>query len=531
MRRFAALIFGLLLAGTVRAGGADLEGNWKFTFMEDGEPITLWILQFESKDNKVAGTALPLKKVPPTKVEDAKTEGDLLKFRLNVGNRINFEFEGKLPRAGGKKILGSLARAGAPTLPAYLEATPAKNNFELDRELVRRTPYDPRVFQSVLGLIRQAKDEKATPKDVGEWAQAALKTADLYGPRWQLDYSLTLAETLAGPFPEIAADIAAKVEAALPATAPADQRLRVLTTLQEALAKAGKKDEAAKIESRMEELEKVDYAQYMKKNLDFKIDAFAGRKAKSDRAVLVELFTGAQCPPCVAADIGFDGLEKTFSPREVVLLQYHLHVPGPDALTNPATEERQEYYGRLVRGTPTILFNGKDLAPGGGFKDDAPNKYREYVKVIEPLLEKAAPVQVQVEAVRKGDKVEIKAKVAGLDKPGEKIKLRLALVEDHVRYKGRNGLVYHSKVVRDMPGGAKGIALAKKDFEYAATVDLAELRQNLSKYLNEFERVTGETFPDTQRPMRLQGLGVVAFVQDDATEEVLQAASAPVTGK
>ena len=38
------------------------------------------------------------------------------------------------------------------------------------------------------------------------------------------------------------------------------------------------------------------------------------------------------------------------------------------------------------------------------------------------------------------------------EKPGEKVRLRLALVEDWVRYKGTNGLQYHHRVVRALPG-------------------------------------------------------------------------------
>jgi len=54
-------------------------------------------------------------------------------------------------------------------------------------------------------------------------------------------------------------------------------------------------------------LEARDYADYAK-TLPFKPEAFAGRKGKSDRGVLVEVFTGAECPPCAAVDLAFDGL-------------------------------------------------------------------------------------------------------------------------------------------------------------------------------------------------------------------------------
>ena len=62
---------------------------------------------------------------------------------------------------------------------------------------------------------------------------------------------------------------------------------------------------------------------------------------------LVELFTGAQCPPCVAADIAFDAeAVKSYKAADVVLLQYHLHIPGPDPLTNADSEKRQQVLRR-----------------------------------------------------------------------------------------------------------------------------------------------------------------------------------------
>src|SRR5204862_922525 len=101
--------------------------------------------------------------------------------------------------------------------------------------------------------------------------------------------------------------------------------------------------------------------------LDFDPAKFKGRKSKSNRAVLVELFTGAQCPPCVAADLAFDALEKAFPSSDVVLLQYHLHIPRPDALCNADVEKRATLYRATLDSTPTIYLNGKpkEAAQGG----------------------------------------------------------------------------------------------------------------------------------------------------------------------
>ena len=91
----------------------------------------------------------------------------------------------------------------------------------------------------------------------------------------------------------------------------------------------------------------------------------------------MELFTGTQCGPCVAADVAFEALGRTYKPTELALIQYHMHIPGPDPMTNPADMARWKYYSKLfpsdIRGTPTVIFNGKPKPGGGGLMDGAGN--------------------------------------------------------------------------------------------------------------------------------------------------------------
>jgi hypothetical protein len=305
---------------------------------------------------------------------------------------------------------------------------------------------------------------------------------------------------------------------------PLDTQAQIMSLAAIALRGGGQTKEADTLENRLDTLENQAYADFTtgKSALNFKTEKFPGRKAKSNRAVLVELFTGAQCPPCVASDMAFDGLEKTYQSGEVVLLQYHMHIPGPDPMSNTDSDARFDYYSRAgVRGTPAHLFNGKRDAIDGGDREDAPDKYKEFCGAVNKLLEAPDTLKLSASAVRTGAMIAINAKVANLDKPGDKTRLRLALVEDWVRYKGGNGLQYHHRVVRAMPAGAKGVPMKDKDFEHKASVDLEELRASLNKYLN-------EDYPEGPRPMRLRSLSVVAFVQNDESAEVLQAVNVPV---
>jgi hypothetical protein len=532
------LVIGMLLEPLARAGGEGVDGNWKVTiFQEDGTQVAFWLVVLENKGGKLSGTAESLNKVPVTTVTDAKVSGDLLQFSLKLakGGQV-FDFQGRLPKAGGKKVFGSLAR-GTLMIPAVLEKTQAKNNFELERDIVVRTPNDPRVFGAVLSLIAEGRERKVPAKDVQEWVDTALRTADTFGPRWQLEMAQQMVEALLRIPPSqggadmnyamVAADIARKAVSLMDAKAPLDARLQALTALGTALGQAGQQGQVKEVQARIDKLELQAYDEYEGKAQSFKITRFPGRKTKSNRAVLLELFTGAQCPPCVAADLAFDAMPRTYDAGEVVLLQYHLHVPGPDALTNADTEARANYYGDdKVRGTPTVLFNGKVSPVGGGGRDDAEDVYKDYRKIADQMLETPAGAQLQASATRKGDKIHIKAAVSDLAKPGEKVKLRLALVEDWARYKGRNGLSYYHQVVRALPGGAQGLTLSKKDAQQTAVVDLEELRKSLTKYLDSAAKE--EPFLDSQRPMRLRNLSVVAFIQNDATQEVLQAVRAAV---
>jgi hypothetical protein len=239
----------------------------------------------------------------------------------------------------------------------------------------------------------------------------------------------------------------------------------------------------------------------------------------------MELFTGAQCPPCVAADVAFDALLKTYQPKDVVFLQYHLHIPGPDPLTNADTEARFQYYRQKypndLRGTPSTVFNGKPAAGGGGRMADARQKYDQYCRVINSLLEQEAPARLSLTAVRQGDQVRLAAKVVELKKPRGSLKIRFVLVEETIRYVGGNGLRFHHHVVRSFPGGAAGLPVPPDGQMVAVTEDLSELRKKLANYLDDFAR--RRPFPKSDRPLELTHLRAVALLQDDETLEILAA--------
>jgi hypothetical protein len=523
MRYWIPFVAAALLAGPAWAGGEALAGQWKVTIYEDSQYLNFWLLKFTAKDGKVSGAAETLvAAIADTTVTNVQVGGDVVTFTLKLTNGIVFDFEGKLPRGGGKKILGSVTRSGN-SIPAYLEATQAKNAFEANVEVLSRTPSDPRVFDTLLALVEQAKQKKAAARDVKEWVDGVLSSAENYGPTWLAEYGAKLVNALRADYAALATEAGARIDKAADGKTPPEAQLRLLGALAAAYQANGQGTEAAKLDGRMAKVEIAAHAAHMKTAPGFAVEPYSG---KANQTVLVELFTGAHCKPCAAADLGFDALGKAFKGNEVVLLQYHRHVPLPDALANADVDARADFYAKTLEGTPEIYFNGKPQGTGGGPRGKSEDKYEEYRDVAEKLLKRAPGGKVSVEASRKGDVVTIRT-AASLDAAAKgKIKLRLALVEDWAYYRGQSGIAFHHRVVRAMPGGAAGFAV-EKELKNSVTVDVAELRTKLSKYLDDFAKKESE-FPDTQRPLRLRDLHAVAFLQNDDTGEVLQAASVPV---
>jgi len=527
----ALLVF--LLAITAGHAGEDgLAGNWKITFLDGPDLLTFWLLKLDAKDGKLTGSVDSAPKIPPTALQNTVIKGSTLAFTLELGGQpLHFVLE--VPKGQSKRLLGTITVDGF-ACPVQLLATkdatakgfepettvkvPEGGFKELKAEVAKRTD-DLGMFALAHALISVAVDDKVPPADLKAGLAPVLQAARNYGD-WHRGLLLQSARQLASrdAYAALAEEFAQEALQEFGTRAAASMQLRCLDVLALSLFKQNKKNDLANVRARIGDLEPAGHEENEKSGLGFAPDKFGGRKGQ--RVVLVELFTGAHCPPCVAADLAFEGLAKTYATSEVVLLQHHLHVPAPDPLTTPDTEARAAYYSDKAV-TPTIIFNGKPAAVDGGYRPHAAARYKEYRGLIEPLLAGETNIALSIDAKRAGDRIDITATAAGY-KPADKLKLRLALVEPWVRYPGNNGLSYHAHVVRALPGGPDGFALTKDSAKETAKVDLAQVRQKASKSLDEFE------FLDGQRPFSYRNLRVVAFIQDDETKEVLHAVEVPV---
>jgi hypothetical protein len=502
-------------------------GTWKITLptLRGAGTDPVWLVKLQKKDDKWSGEVVATKsRWPKAKLEKLKVAADQVRFDLKTAELPPLACAVTLPKgAKAARLRGTYTLNRRPQ-PIELERTALKSLEAGDvlKERLAKQEDGADAVLLALPLLSQAEANKATAADVRSWAEKAARSAGLYGVGWQRDILLIVSEVLAEQkgYEAVALQYARRAERLLTAKDPVGEQQRVLEALADVLEKAGKEEDAKTIRAKV-------------KKLDIRVKAkpFAGRKGKSQRVALVELFTSAQVPPTVAADLAFDALGRTFKPTEVVLLQYHMNLPRQrsDALASPASEARAEFYEKVVEGAPTLLINGKAGPEGGGGIDDATDKYDEYVKALTPVLETAEKAELKLGATRKGAKVTINAEVAKLAQTGDDVRLRVALVERDVSYKAGNGLSLFYHVVRDMPGGDAGTVMKEKAAKKTFTVDVDALKKKINSYLDK----QGEKapFPDKSRPLELKNLRVIAFVQNDKSGEVLQAVQAEVKGE
>jgi hypothetical protein len=549
MWRLATAVLALALTG---AAPPDLTGKWKLVVLPYGNDEFLIVDLKKASDGALSGNALSTQAMLGERTAKGKNEGDAVTLDF-PGKGVALSFRGKVGPDG--KALGTLNYATAK-YPARLEKTDALKVAPLSNasnrpkvsEAMREAdpkakmakllalihenagqPYNASAYAAMLGLADKAgMSEADVRKHVEDWTKDAMP----YGTEWATDIRTRALRALQDKkeFAGLATELALAAEAALPADAPLEVRASISGMLARSARLAGKLDLADTTLAKVKELDAKLDEEYHRTVPPFKPQTFAGRKnANADRAVVMEIFTGAECPPCVAADVGFDALLKSYKPSEFIGLQYHLHIPGPDPLTNDDTVARQKYYGTEVRGTPSTFFAGKGAVGGGGPMQRAEAKFNEYRGVIDPTLETPKQAEITLTATRTGDELKINAtaKAEGASQSA-KPRLRLVLVEESVRYPGSNKLRFHHNVVRAFPGGALGKALEGGKASVELAVKLSNVRKAQTDYLDKFPGSSGRSFPNPLPPIDLDDLAVVAFVQDDGDHAIWQGVQVPV---
>lgn len=246
---------------------------------------------------------------------------------------------------------------------------------------------------------------------------------------------------------------------------------------------------------------------------------------RTRRTVLAEVFTGAGCPPCVAADLAFDAVLESYSRQDVIVAMFHEHIPRPDPLTNPASIAR--YQAINGRGVPTVVLDGEGK-PGGGPREYALDYAEQLRDKLETRLQTPPGAEMALKAERRGDLVTAQLQVSALARSTPDLTLHFAVVEKMVRYSGESGIRFHPMVVRHH---AAARFQPESEGPRRLEFDLAQIRSAIAGHLDGFEKYNERHNKDGKfrfmtRPEELDGrnLAVLAWLQDAKTSEVLQAA-------
>ncbi|AMV38740.1 hypothetical protein [Planctomyces sp. SH-PL62] len=562
-RASATLCLVGLLASPATA--AEPVGIWKLVVLAFGAD-DFAIVDLHRQDDKPRGVVIDGRKqlLEGAQIEGVDLQDGRAAFTLK-GSVMTIKFSGSEAKEGpfAGQIVGTVLIQNE-SYPASLEKTreeklaPAKPNaFVQDflkaarqedmgkkvddlRALLAKNPGVPANQIIYSELLGNAEAAKLPPAEVDRLIANWRREAEPFGQVWVDEVGMKAFKAIAGskPFAETALKLGQELDKGLAADASTDAKAVLVKLLATAARNAGKADLAADAEGRAAKLDAQLDAEYHEKVPPFKPTPYEGRKKPgATQPVVLELFTGAQCPPCVAADVAFDALLKTYKPTDFIGLQYHLHIPGPDPLTNADAVARQGYYGDEVRGTPSTFFNGRSDGAGGGPMAASENKYNEYRGLIDEMLEQSGKTEVALDAKREGEEITIvasansptpaaKADAKDVKDAKSSLRLRLALTEESVRYVGGNKLRFHHHVVRALPGGAEGTELVDGKGKVELKVNLVELREKLNTYVSEYAKE--RPFPAATPEIALKNLSVVAFVQDDLDKAILGAVSVPV---
>jgi tetratricopeptide (TPR) repeat protein len=297
----------------------------------------------------------------------------------------------------------------------------------------------------------------------------------------------------------------------------------------------------------------------------------AGKPATNDvhRTVLLELFTGSACGPCVGADLSLDAVLDAYPRSEVVALSFDEHIPEPDPLANPDSVARRHVYD--IDSTPTFVIDGVVQELYGANRDESQEIHDKLAKLVEAYASLPSSVELKLSAEAPSGSVSpvIHAHATGqLPNSGEVAKMiaakptsanpataapqadtkappadaaepqlvvNFALVEDEIRYSGENGIRFHRMVVRSLakPADSGFPVTAGGNFSLDASFDLAAISGALRNYLDDYEQHNDQfgkiTFISKDTTIRPSHLAIAAWVQDAVSHRVLQAAFIPVS--
>ena len=234
---------------------------------------------------------------------------------------------------------------------------------------------------------------------------------------------------------------------------------------------------------------------------------FTNSSYSAKRWVLIEEFTNASCGPCAQQNPTFKQFLNSNSDRVIPVI-YRTSWPGRDVMYSKKPEmydKRVQYYN--VTGVPYARTNGKLHPKTGNWYDGAPGDVTGMEMELGKYAGAQSPITITPQITLNGYSAQIKVEVTSTEAISNKV-LRVAVVEGYHYYDnaGTNGEKNFYYIVRDMLPNVDGTKIS------VAANDKYEYNTNYNLDYEWYKQL----------------VYVVAWLQDDATKEVLQAGTSPM---
>lgn len=235
---------------------------------------------------------------------------------------------------------------------------------------------------------------------------------------------------------------------------------------------------------------------------------FAVATQSVDRIALMEEFTSSTCGPCYNLNVvnGFDSFLESMQANQdgssIAAVKYQMNWPSPgnDPSYNSDGNQRKNYYG--VTGIPDVFLEGKGL---GNFT----------AAIFNAAANKPAFMDLDVSYTLNGTDISVTADVTPRF-TGIGYKLYVAITEDYYHYQGAATPQkdYHFAMRKMLPSG-NGTTLVGMQAD-----------DTITKTYNYTLVEGGPAQGNYHLWGTVDGITVVAFVQNTATKEIMQAAFA-----
>ncbi|MFZ1694692.1 MAG: Omp28-related outer membrane protein [Flavobacteriales bacterium] len=224
------------------------------------------------------------------------------------------------------------------------------------------------------------------------------------------------------------------------------------------------------------------------------------------RVVLIEEFTSSTCAPCASYNNTFDPLLTSVNANgagsNIAAVKYQMNWPSPgtDPSYNPDGVTRRTYYG--VSGIPDVFLNGRD--PSNAYTNNAANLNAEAAL--------PAFCTINLNATYAGNTLTVSGSVTPHAAFPGSYKLHIAAVESYA-YQGTTSQTQFKHAQRKMFPNGSGITLTT-------------LQDGVAQTFNQSFNFTqgGVAQGNYNLWGSIANVKVVAFVQNNTTKEVLQAA-------